>query len=143
MNQSSLHVFTAQVARSGRIAADDVKTLQRRLLPDGVASREEAELLLALDRSARWADPRFADWLVAALVDFVVWGACPTGHVDAGTARWLSPWLTRNPSGTARLLAREIMREAQSIDEALLAGVAAEVSDPTAAVRDGGLRLAA
>jgi hypothetical protein len=141
MNQSSLQAFASQVARSGRITAEDVRTLQHRLMPDGVASREEAELLLALDRAARRADPRFADWLVAVLVDFVVWGARPTGYVDREIAGWLAPWLTREPTGTARRLAQEIAREAHGLDAVLLAGMVEAASRP--ASRDGALPLAA
>jgi hypothetical protein len=141
MNQSSLQAFAAQVARSGRISAEDVKTLQRRLLPDGVASREEAECLLALDRAARRADPRFADWLVAVLVDFVVWGARPTGCVDREIAGWLAPWLTREPTRTARRLAQEIAREAHGLDAVLLAGMVEAASRPVG--QDGALPLAA
>ena len=139
---SSLLAFRLRVSRSGRITADDVKALQREILPGGVASREEADLLLALDYSTRRGDPRFTDWLVAALVDFAVWGERPTGRVDAQMARWLASWLTQAPNATSRRLAREIMREAQDVDAALLAGVAGEAPDSTV-VRDGGLRLAA
>src|SRR4051794_41424869 len=91
MNQSSLQAFASQVARSGRITAEDVRTLQHRLMPDGVASREEAELLLALDRAARRADPRFADWLVAGFLRFLGLGARPARNLRPGVARWPPP----------------------------------------------------
>ncbi len=73
-----------------------------------------------LDGGVSRADRSFTDWLVAALVDFVVWGACPTGYVDAETARWLAPLLTHRATRVSRLLAQGIMREAQGVDDALL-----------------------
>jgi hypothetical protein len=47
---SPLHVFARRVRETGRINFGDVKRLQRDILPDGISSREEAELLLTLDR---------------------------------------------------------------------------------------------
>ena len=57
------------------------------------------------------------------MVDFAVWGERPTGYIDAEIARWLVASL-RNGSGPSRLavrIAREVVREAQASDEALIA----------------------
>jgi hypothetical protein len=99
-----------------------VKRLQRDILPGGISSRTEAELLLRLDHSVRRADPSFSAWLVIVMIDFVVWGIRPTGYVDQETAEWLAGVLEsrRGPTRTALGLADEIVREAQNIDEALL-----------------------
>ena len=82
----SLQVFANKVQKTGRISFGDVKRLQRDILPEGISSREEAEILLALDRTLGRADCYFADWLVAMMVDFVVWGTRPTGTIDTDTA---------------------------------------------------------
>lgn len=119
----SLRTFAAEVSTSGHISFSDVKKLRHDILPDGIGSREEAKLLLTLDRGVRRADRSFADWLVAALVDFVVWGARPTGYVDAETACWLAPLLRHGGTRVSRLLAQELIREAQSVDEALLSSL--------------------
>ena len=66
--------------RRGASASATSKRLQRDILPDGISSREEAEILLALDRTSGRADPSLADWLVAMMVDFVVWGTRPHRH---------------------------------------------------------------
>ena len=125
MINPSLDLFAATLIEAGRIRSRDVKRLQRDLLPDGISSRVEAELLLRLDQSVRRAEPTFSPWLVAVMVDFVVWGTRPTGYVDRETADWLARALVahRGPTRTARLIAGEIVREAQDVDEALLSWV--------------------
>jgi hypothetical protein len=125
MINPSLDLFAATLIEAGRIRSGDVKRLQRDLLPDGISSRAEAELLLRLDQSVRRPDPAFSAWLVAAMVDFVVWSTRPTGSVDRETAEWLVTELMggRGPTRTAHLIAGEIVREAQDVDEALLSWV--------------------
>ncbi len=121
MINSSLQTFANKVQQAGRISFGDGKRLQRDILPDGINSREEAELLLTLDQMVSRADPAFADWLVAMMVDFVVWGMRPTGIVDANTAAWLAPFLSGSEATavTCRLV-RELTREAEHVEPALL-----------------------
>ena len=53
MINSSLQTFINKVHAAGRISFGDVKRLQRDILPDGISSRDEAELLtLALTVAA-------------------------------------------------------------------------------------------
>src|SRR5918912_153653 len=109
MINSSLQAFADKALKAGRISFGDVKRLQRDILPDGISSREEAELLLALDQTTIRADRAFAEWLVAMMVDFVVWGMRPTGTIDAETAAWLTPFLVgQRATKTTRRLAREL-----------------------------------
>jgi hypothetical protein len=108
------------VQEAGCISFGDVKRLQRDIVPDGISSREEAELLLALEQNVSRADRAFADWLVAMMVDFVVWGLRPTGTVDAETAAWLTPFLVgQRTTKTTRRLAREVVAEADHYGTAL------------------------
>jgi hypothetical protein len=65
------------------------------------------------------ADASWSEFLVAALVDLVVWAERPTGVVKADTARWLAAALAGNgasPTMTARLIARGIIEEAQALE---------------------------
>src|SRR5215217_3706978 len=120
MINSSLQVFASNVQKAGRISFGDVQRLQRDILPDGISSQAEAELLLTLDQTVSWADRAFADWLVAMMVDFVVWGLRPTGTVDAETAAWLTPFLVgQRTTKTTRRLARELAAEAEQGGTAL------------------------
>lgn len=96
--------------------------LQREVLSDGLSTREEADVLIALDRAATEADPAWAAYLVTAVVDFVVWGSRPTGYVDQDTARWLVTSLScgQGPTRTACRIAFEAVKEAEQVDETLL-----------------------
>jgi hypothetical protein len=112
MINSSLQTFANKVQEAGRISFGDVKRLKRDILPDGISSREEAELLLTLAQTVDRADRAFGDWLVAMMVDFVVWGMRPTGVIDGETAAWLAPFLADQRTKTMRRLARELAAEA-------------------------------
>src|SRR3954470_2204991 len=120
MINSSLRAFANNLQTAGRISFGDVKRLQRDILPDGIGARAQAELLLTLDQTVSRADRAFADWLVAMMVDFVVWGMRPTGTVDAETAAWLTPFLVgQRATKTTRRLARELAAEAEQGGTAL------------------------
>jgi hypothetical protein len=123
MSNNNLAEIVAKTIVKGRISFGDVRRLQRDVLPDGVSSREEVELLLALDRAATRTDRSWTEWLVPAIVDFVVWGERPTGLVEADAASWLTGVLGAGgtPTKAARLIAREIAREAERVDEAVVA----------------------
>src|SRR3954468_24187006 len=120
MINSSPQAFARNVKKARRISFGDVQRLQRDILPDGICSRAEAELLLTLDQIVSRADRAFADWLVAMMVDFVVWGLRPTGTVDAESAAWLTPFLAgQRATKTMRRLARALAAEAEQGGTAL------------------------
>lgn len=125
MINDSLFHFGTRILQKNRISFGDVQRLQRNILPDGIGSREEAELLIGLDRRVGKSDPGWGRFLVAMMVDFVVWGERPTGVVDEDTARWLAAVLAEYEGcgrKNARLMAREIVEEAQAFEnDALLA----------------------
>jgi hypothetical protein len=139
MIKVSLHSFVDRVMETRTISADDVKTLERDIFPDGIVSREEADVLIALDRAVAKADAGFAEFLVRAVVDYAVWGARPTGYVNQDGARWLTQSLScgAGPTETAARIAFEIVKEAQEVDETLLAYAmrTAQVRCPAAADR--------
>jgi hypothetical protein len=120
MIKSSLSQFVDRVSHNRHIAADDVKVLLRSVLEDGLISREEAETLLALDRTFD-AHESWGDALVTLVVDYVVWGARPTGSVTAEDARWLAAALEFDgPTETGMRIAYAVVDEAQTTDEALV-----------------------
>jgi hypothetical protein len=116
----SLCDFAGKVRLKNRITYGDVQRLKRDVLPDCIDSREEAELLLELDREISRIDSSWAPWLVAMFVDFVVWVERPTGVVAGDTTDWLSTALTgpegAHPTKTGRLIARAIADEAAMSD---------------------------
>ena len=119
MSNSSVQDFVNRIGAKNRITFGDVRRLQRTVLPNGLSSRDEAELLLRLDRQIARADAAWADWLVSSIVDFVVWSERPTGVVEGAAALWLRSVLTATgtPTKAGRRIAREIRREAERVEE--------------------------
>ena len=77
----------------------------------------EAEILLQLASAIEEPDPAWTDFVVAAIIDFVVWGERPTGYVERDTADWLVAVLSQKGARQlSRRIAREIMKEAQDVD---------------------------
>lgn len=126
MIHKDLREFADNACEAGMIGVEDVKRLSEIVLADGLGSREEADVLIALDRSVRRADEAaaraWAELFSAVLVDFAVWGASPTGYVDAATARWLVTAINAcgGPTENARRAVAQMVREAQRVDETLL-----------------------
>jgi len=123
MIKNSLRVFVDTVLENQRLSGEDVKTLQRDVLADGVTSREEADVLIALDRAIADADPSWVVFLVSSITDFVVWTSRPTGYVGYEGAAWLVASLScgKGPIRNAKRIVFEVIREAQQVDEVLLA----------------------
>src|SRR4051812_33574484 len=101
LSQHRLNDMAAEIKHRGRIGFGDVRRLERDILPDGVTCREEAEILIDLDRSAPRTDRAWNEWFVAVMVDYVVWSERPTAIVNENAAMWLSaaleePIPTRN-----------------------------------------------
>ena len=120
MIKSQLREYIDKMTDANRIGAEDVRDLQRRVLPDGLTSRAEAEALLALDRTLS-TDGSWGEALSALVVDFVVWGARPTGKVTADDASWLAAALDiGSPTETSLRIAQAIVEEADQVDEALI-----------------------
>jgi hypothetical protein len=119
MSITSLQDFVTKTAAKSRITFGDVRRLQRDVLPDGVSSRDQAELLISLDAEVARADGSWTDWLVAAIIDFAVWREDPAGAVESDAAQWLKDRLAAGGTLTkaARRIAREIRREAERVEE--------------------------
>jgi hypothetical protein len=128
---SSLQDFAAGVLARKRIGKRDVQHLQRDLLADGIMNRDEAEILIALDREAEGVHASWPGFFIAMLTDFAVWGSRPTGIVDADTAQWLAATLMRdNRSPRAARVLAEVLKEAQQVDGTLTAGAGGEQPAP-------------
>jgi hypothetical protein len=129
----SLESFIHTAMGRGEITRADVHALRRDVLPNGIETRDEADLLIALDRALPEKDESWRVFMIQTVVDFVVWSSRPTGRVDRETAEWLIASLGcgTGPSDTAAAIAFEIVREAEGSDEALVAWVMRWRSRPT------------
>lgn len=123
MITASLRNFCDRMVDKGEIDNEDVRELQEQLLPHGLSCREDAAMLIILDRLAPRADAGWVDFLVSTLVEFVVWTSRPTGYVDEATARWLLASISGRGGATesAARAVFEIVREAEQVHESLLA----------------------
>jgi hypothetical protein len=123
MIKNSLRTFVDRVLEDKRITGENVQQLQRTILRDGITTREEADVLIALDRAIADADRAWTEFLVASVVDFVVWTSRPTGFVGHDDATWLVTTLScgEGPTKNAKQIAFEVIKEAEQVDEALLA----------------------
>ena len=87
----------------------------------GIVTREQAEVLIALEQTIARTDKAWAGYLVAALTDFVVWRSSSPGRVEPETAAWLVASLScGRPTRTTGMIARAIVREARHCEEPLL-----------------------
>jgi hypothetical protein len=117
----NLRDFARAAVESNRIRFGDVRRLQRDILPSRITTREEAEVLIALDGVIEKADRDWRDYLIRTVRDFAVWGLRPVGRVDREKAEWLIVTLSSGVARkTARIIVREIVRAATQVDDALL-----------------------
>ena len=127
MSEISLSECVGKLRQKGRISFGDVQRLRRDVLPHGIGAREEAELLIELDRHVSRADDAWTSFLITTLVEFVVWTERPTGIVNEDTARWLAASLSIDgatpATKTARLIAREIAQEANAFENDAVAAL--------------------
>ena len=121
MSNVSLQDFCNRMIEAGCVTRADVRELSAEILADGFETRDDVDMLLALDRAVE-VDTAFADFLVAATVDFAVWGERPTGYIERATAEWLAASIRgrSGPTRTGARIAMEIVREAQGSDESLI-----------------------
>lgn len=83
-----------QIARRGSIKEADVRRIDNLLRGGGSLGRAEAEMLFALQDSARVQHPSWAAYFVATLSDHLVDQSEPAGYVNADNANWLMRWIT-------------------------------------------------
>ena len=122
MVSKSLREFIAHTEEDRRIRFGDLKRLQRDILPARITTREEAEMLIGLDRTIERADRDWSAYLIRTVKDFVVWGMNPSGSVDRDKAEWLIEVLSRSGvTRTGRIIAREVAWVASPVNEALIA----------------------
>ncbi|HEV7323918.1 MAG TPA: hypothetical protein VGN91_02540 [Bosea sp. (in: a-proteobacteria)] len=117
-----LREFVDHVMDRRVIDDEDVRILQREILHEAVLTRDIIDVLVALDRAVADKSPLFADVLLAFCVDFAVWESRPTGRIDRDKAHWLVTTLSAGdgPTPLAQKIAFEVVREAESCDEALV-----------------------
>jgi hypothetical protein len=122
MIRHSLETFVNNVMEQAEISTGDVRRLQSVILADGIETRDEADVLIALDRAIHEKAPAWSGFVIQAVVDFVVWASRPTGYIDRETAQWLTTSLScgTGPTPVALAIAFEVVRECERADEVLV-----------------------
>jgi len=116
---NALRDFARKALETKRLGFADLRRLQRDILPQRLTTREEAELLLGIDRALARADRDWSNYLVRAVGQFVVWGSEPIGHVDQRKVEWLLAALSAARRKTAAAIIRDITRERPQLDHPL------------------------
>jgi hypothetical protein len=117
MDTAPLTLFAQKVSASNRLLFADLRRLRRDILPNGISSREEAEVLVRLDQIER-LDAEWAAYLAEAVAAFVVSASEPPS-IDQDTAAWLVTVLPTAQPTTAAAIVRTIEREGCELSEGL------------------------
>ena len=86
---SALLALADDIAADRRITAEEALRARKEIFPDGVVSRQEADVLIALESRVDESDEAWAQAFVEALVDHVLGAGPYPGHVDEPTVAWL------------------------------------------------------
>ncbi len=95
--------------------AGDIQAISGYLFETGIASREEAELLFAADRSITAHVEGWRAFFIEAVTDFIVWQTRPTGRVTESDTDWLIACLGDTPSTNGRALLFRLLGEAHDM----------------------------
>jgi len=93
---SVLQDLVEDLCAKGRITADDVLLLRRKIFPDGVVSAAEARAVFRLDQSCGEKPAEWTRFYVDALTDYFVWQSVPRGYVSDEQAAELIAEINRD-----------------------------------------------
>lgn len=128
MSSTALLSLADDLAADRQISSDEALRLRKAIFPDGVVSRQEADVLLSLAERVSDADPAWSQAFVEAIVDHVLQAGVYPGHVDAESTAWLArSFAEADRTGVETLL--KIAERAESAPDDLMAFMRARVFD--------------
>ena len=116
------------IATDRSISAEEALRALHDLLPNGVASREHAEALIALEARVAESDEAWTLAFVEALTTHVLQAGVYPGHVDEPTTAWLMATLGERPRVNGLEALVKILERAQSAPESLREFVRARIA---------------
>jgi hypothetical protein len=119
MDTAPLTLFAQKVSASHRLLFADLRRLRRDVLPNGITTREEAEVLLGLDCLER-LDVEWPAYLAEVVVAFILSASKPP-DLDPATTAWLVAVLTTAQPRTAAAVGRTLERDGYQLSEELAA----------------------
>jgi hypothetical protein len=117
MDTAPLTLFAQKVLASNRLLFADLRRLRRDVLPNGITTREEAELLLELDHIGR-GNAEWPAYLAEVVAAFIPSASKPPDLALATTA-WLITQLSAAQPRTAAAIVRTIERQGYQLNENL------------------------
>jgi hypothetical protein len=116
----ALQTLADQLASDSVITAAEALDLRKAIFPDGVVSREEAEMLISLAARVANSDAQWSHAFVEALADHVLAASAYPGHVDEATVSWLTSRLgSEGPRETEVEAVLKILERAESAPDYL------------------------
>lgn len=86
---SALLTLSEHIAADRRISPEEAFQLRQAIFPDGVVSRQEADVLISLEGRVANSDEAWSQAFVEGIVDHVLAVGEYPGHVDENTTSWL------------------------------------------------------
>lgn len=120
----------ADVLKSKKISAEDVRDLRRSLYNDGVAEGGEVERLFQMDEAATDCDPSWTELFVEAVTDYIVEQVEPQGYISEENADWLIDQISRDgtvKSATELEILVKALEKAKSSPQRLVAFALSQV----------------
>jgi len=120
MRNLALQTLADQLAADGAVSAEEALEVRKAVFPDGVVSREEAEMLVALAARVANTDEAWTHAFVEAISDHVLQAGAYPGHVDEATTSWLVTRLGQDgPRETEVAAVLKILERAESAPDYL------------------------
>jgi hypothetical protein len=91
-----MQLLIEKLAADGRVSESEVLEMRRAIFPDGVVSRQEAEILFQLNERVSNDDPAWNACFVEAICDHLLQTGEPRGHVSEDGAAWLEGRIRRD-----------------------------------------------
>jgi hypothetical protein len=89
MTNHALLTLSEHIAADRCISAEEAFQLRQAIFPDGVVSRQEADVLISLEGRVANSDEAWSHAFVEGIVDHVLAVGEYPGHVDENTTSWL------------------------------------------------------
>ncbi len=132
MGEDKAAAVLASYRNSERVTAKDVKRMRGAVYADGIVSRAEAELMLAVAKPGTETCPEWHAFFVEALTDHIVHQEVPVGYMSEANADWLIEAISRD--GTVETMTElellvTVLEKAKASPERLVAFALSQVAD--------------
>lgn len=84
-------------------------------------TRREAEILFEIDGAQTGQSVAWKNFFVESLVEYLVFGTRPTGHISEADARWLVSLVGEDWSPSVPALMRALVLQAEDLPQSLIA----------------------